>query len=276
MHKILVIWGLLFSCSVEAQYYFNDLLANKQTHTQYQTLRKWKVRSFTVVAAPDQPTAKEEVLINQEISLDGKRIVIYSNENGGKTYRTITQYEGGKLIRSIAGTRTGDITTQFTYTANGLPLKIQSTTKDTALDINQLEVHHYFYQKDSVPDYAFVIRDNSDTLRVNFIIDSLQLVAEERWMRGNKQVERYYYYYDNNRRLTDIVRFNNKAGRLLPDFIFSYDETGRMNKMIQVPRYGNNYLSWEYSYDEKGLKTMEKMTSKDKQQSATLFYRYNF
>jgi hypothetical protein len=95
-------------------------------------------------------------------------------------------------------------------------------------------------------------------------------------MRGNKQVERYYYYYDNNRRLTDIVRFNNKAGRLLPDFIFSHDDNSRISKMIQVPRYGNNYLSWEYSYDEKGLKTAEKMTSKDKQQSATLYYRYNY
>lgn len=268
--------GLLLSNSGDAQYYFNDLVANKQTHTQYQLLRKSRVRSFTVVAAADQPMAKEEVLINQEISMDGKKIVTYSTENSGKTYRTITQYEGGRLHRSIAGTRTGDITTQFTYTSNGLPQKIQSTTRDTALGINQLEVHNYFYTKDSLPDYAYVIRDNSDTLRVIFVLDSLQLVAEEKWMRGNKQVERYYYYYDNNRRLTDIVRFNKKAGRLLPDFIFSYDDNGRMNKMIQVPRFGNNYLSWEYLYDEKGLKTTEKMISKDKQQTATLYYRYNY
>jgi hypothetical protein len=276
MIRLLAIVGLLFSYSVDAQYFFNDLVANKQTHTQYQLLRKWRVRSFTVVAAPDQPMAKEEVLINQEISMDGKKIVTYSNENSGKTYRTITQYEGGKLIRSVAGTRTGDITTQFIYTSFGLPQKIQSTTRDTALGINQLEVHTYFYIKDTLPDYAYVIRDNSDTLKVFFVLDSLQLVAEEKWMRGNKQVERYYYYYDNNRRLTDIVRFNNKAGRLLPDFIFSHDDNSRISKMIQVPRYGNNYLSWEYSYDEKGLKTAEKMTSKDKQQSATLYYRYNY
>lgn len=276
MSRLLATLCFLISYSVDAQYYFNDLVANKQTHAQYQLLRKWRVRSFTVVAAPDQPTAKEDVLINQEISMDGKRIVTYSNGNSGKTFRTTTQYEGGKLVKSVAGTRTGDITTQFSYTLNGLPQQIQSTTKDTALDINQLEVHIYFYQKDTLPDYAYVIRDNSDTLRVTFVLDSLQLVAEERWMRGNKQVERYYYYYDNNRRLTDIVRFNNKAGRLLPDFIFSYDVAGKMNKMIQVPRYGNNYLSWEYLYDEKGLKTTEKMTSKDKQQSATLYYRYNY
>lgn len=276
MHKIAVLLGLLMSYSVEAQYYFNDLLANKQTHAQYHLLRKWKVRSLTVVAAPERPLDKEEVLINQEISMDGKRIVIYSNENSGKTYRTTTQYEGGKLTKTVAGTRTGDISTQYAYTSTGLPQKIQSTTRDTSLGINQLEVHVYSYQRDTVPDFAYVIRDNADTLRVNFIIDSLQLVAEERWMRGNKQVERYYYYYDNNRRLTDIVRFNNKAGQLLPDYIFSYDDVGRVKKMIQVPRYGNNYLSWEYVYDDKGLKTTEKMTSKDKQQSATIYYRYNY
>lgn len=276
MKRILALLTCLMALSSEAQYYFNDLLANRQTHRQYQLLRKLRVRSFTVVALPDQPMGKEEVLVTQEISLDGKKVVLYSSETGGNTNRTITLYEGGKLIKSTAGMRRGDVTTQFNYGVNGLPQRIQSTTRDTSLDINQSEVHLYNYRQDSIPDFAYVIRDNSDTLRVEFVTDSLQQVVEEKWIRKNKQIERYYYYYDNNRRLTDIVRFNSKAGQLLPDYIFSYNDAGQIAKMIQVPRYGSNYLIWEYLYDEKGLKTMEKLSSKDRQQSGTLQYRYVF
>jgi hypothetical protein len=276
MKQLLALLGCLFTLSAGAQYYFNDCVSNRQTHRQYNLLRKWKVRSFTVVALPEQAMGKEEVLVTQEMSTDGKRVVIYANETGGKTNRTVTQYEAGKLVRTTAARRNGEVTTRFFYAPNGLIQRIESTTRDTSLDINQLEVHTYFYKQDTLPDFAYVIRDNSDTVRVEFLTDSLQQVVEEKWWRGTKQLERYYYYYDNSRRLTDIVRFNAKAGKLLPDYIFSYDEEGRTTKMIQVPRFGNNYLTWEYGYDEKGLKMIEKFSSKDRQQAGTLQYRYSY
>ena len=42
--------------------------------------------------------------------------------------------------------------------------------------------------------------------------------------------EKTYYYYDGKNRLTDIVRFNTKARRLLPDYMFEYTENNQVSE----------------------------------------------
>ena len=276
MKQSMLFFAFLINFSLQAQYYYNDLLANRETLQQHALMRKLRVKSLEVVFNNDRPATEEEILLTQEFSMDGKKVVLYSNAAPGITNRTIMQYEGGKLIRSVAGNRRGDVSTTFSYAPTGRLQSIQSITRDTTLNIKQLETHTYFFRKDSLPENAYIVRDNTDTLEIIFKTDSLDLISEEIWMRGKKQVERYYFYYDNNRRLTDIVRFNKKAGQLLPDYLFTYDETGRLTKMIQVPRMGSRYVTSEYYYDEKGLKLTELINSKDKQQSTRITYRYTY
>lgn len=276
MKRTLLFFACLINFSSGAQYYFNDLKANRETRQQHALMRKLKIKSLQVSIDPDLPTEKAEILLTQEFSLDGKKVILYTNETSGNTRRTITQYDGDRLVRSVAGNRRGDITTTFSYAATGQLLNTQSTTRDTTLNIKQSEVHSYFFRNDSLPEYAFIIRDNADTLHIIFKTDSLNLVTEEIWMRGKKEIERYYFYYDDKRHLTDIVRFNKKAGQLLPDYVFTYDEAGRLTKMIQVPRMVSKYITSEFFYDEKGLKLAENINSKDKQTSTRLTYRYQY
>lgn len=276
MRRWLVVGILLGWTPLGAQYYFNDLMANIQTHKQYKLLRALKVKKITATSRESADNSPGEVLLTQEISTDGKRIIIYTNGQNGKTTRTTTYYELGKLKRSETNNKDVQSTTQYTYHESGLPSLIQTTSKDTFLAAINGETHAYYFKKDGAPDYALIIRNQSDTVQVNFTTDDQKLVLEETWVRKQKEIEKYYYYYDDKKQLTDIVRFNPKANKLLPDYIYSYNDSGNTIQMIQVPRSGNNYITWKYLYNEKGLKSAENCYNKEKQLLGTVLYTYEY
>jgi len=267
---------ILFGCNqLQAQYYYNDLLANTQTHKQYKLLRALKVKKITAIAQ-ESANSTPETLLTEEISTDGKRIIIYTALQNGKTTRTITQYEMGKLKKSESNNKGLESSTLYSYHEMGLPALIQSTTNDTFLSALTGEIHQYFYKPDGSPDYAYIIRNQSDTVQVNFTTDNQKLVLEETWTRRKKEIEKYYYYYNDKQQLTDIVRFNSKSNKLLPDFVYTYNEAGNIIQMIQVPRTGNNYITWKYIYNEKGLKTTENCFNKEKQLLGTVVFSYDY
>jgi hypothetical protein len=267
---------ILFGCNqLQAQYYYNDLMANIQTHKQYKLLRALKVKKI-IATAQESANSTPETLLTEEVSTDGKRIIIYTSLQNGKTSRTTTQYEMGKLKKSESNNKGVESTTLYSYNEAGLPTLIQSTTKDTFLSSLTGEAHQYYYKQDGSPDYAYIIRNQSDTVRVNFTTDNQKSVLEETWTRRNKEIEKYYYYYNDKQQLTDIVRFNSKSKKLLPDFVYTYNEAGNIIQMIQVPRTGNNYITWKYNYNEKGLKTSENCFNKEKQLLGTVGYSYEY
>ncbi len=268
----LILFG---SNQLQAQYYYNDLLANIQTHKQYKLLRALKVKKITATAQ-ESANSTPETLLTEEISTDGKRIIIYTYQQNGKTSRTTTQYELGKLKKSESNNKGVESSTLYSYNETGLPTLIQSTTKDTFLSSITGEAHQYFYKQDGSPDYAYVIRNQSDTILVNFTTDNQKLVLEETWTRRKKEIEKYYYYYNEKQQLTDIVRFNSKLNKLLPDFVYTYNESGYIIQMIQVPRTSNNYITWKYIYNEKGLKTTETCSNKEKKLLGTVGYSYEY
>jgi hypothetical protein len=89
--------------------------------------------------------------------------------------------------------------------------------------------------------------------------------------------EKTYYYYDGKNRLTDIVRFNTKARRLLPDYMFEYTENNQVSqKITTLSMMDLGYLIWRYVYNDKGLKTKEASFNKDKAMTGKIEYSYRF
>jgi hypothetical protein len=75
-------------------------------------------------------------------------------------------------------------------------------------------------------------------------------------------------------KLTDIVRYNAKAQRLLPDFLFEYDNNGTLVKFTQIPQGSADYLVWQYEYLPNGLKQKELCFNKQKEPVGTIVYSY--
>ena len=86
----------------------------------------------------------------------------------------------------------------------------------------------------------------------------------------------FYYYYDDNKRLTDIVRYNVKARKLLPDYIFTYYAKGQLGSMLFVQEGSTDYNKWIYEYNEKGLRTKETCFTKQKELLGKIEYDYSF
>ena len=119
-----------------------------------------------------------------------------------------------------------------------------------------------------------LIKNGTDTTVIEFIKDENSLIAEEHWKKNGTVTEKYFYYYSEQGLLSDIVRFNSKAQRLLPDFLFEYDNTGTLTQFIQIPEGSDNYLIWKYIYSTNGLKQKEVCFNKQKQPVGRIEYKY--
>ena len=135
------------------------------------------------------------------------------------------------------------------------------------------EMHQWFYENDK-PTKMLLIKNNNDTTTVEFKIDEHGDVGEERWRKKGRIVENYFYYYNDQHKLTDIVSYNAKAQRLLPDFLFEYDNNGTLIKFTQIPQGSADYLVWQYVYLQNGLKQKELCFNKQKQPVGSIEYHY--
>jgi hypothetical protein len=122
------------------------------------------------------------------------------------------------------------------------------------------------------------VKNKVDSSIVEFKRDENGNIGEEKEVRRGIASEPVYYYYDAQNRLTDIVRYNKKAKRLLPEYMFEYSPANQVIQKITVPGNNSDYLIWRYQYNAGGLKTKEAVYSRDDKrvQLGRLEYTYTF
>lgn len=225
---------------------------------------------------PDGAAAADFTEIG-EINANGTILKVTTTSNKAISTLKYSFNDRGLLITSVDSTVNVKSTSTYTYDANGKIISINNsaTDADSSGDFSQTEVHQYVY-KDGKLDKMWRVINKKDSLEVRFATDEKGNVIEERNIRRGVLADPVYYYYDDRNRLTDIVRFNYKANRLLPDFLFEYDEHDRVIQKITTTSGKNlGYLTWRYLFDEKGLKTKEALFNKDKQLQGRIDYSYN-
>ena len=246
------------------QYYFNDIVSTQLSNDQYKLLRANKVKKIKATSFEADNTVTEGFTLEEEISMDGKRIILSTATSSGKSSVTNRFYELNKLKRTQSNNNGIENKTEYTYSDKGLVQKIVFTTTDTAMKSVVVEAHEWVYNDAGQAISMLKIKNKTDTILIELIKDEQGLVAEEHWKKKNRNLETYYYYYDNHKQLTDIVRYNARLKKLLPDFQYEYDANGRVSQMVQVSMSSSSYFTWKYTYNEKGLKQKEAGFDKDK------------
>ncbi|MEO6453248.1 MAG: hypothetical protein ABIN97_04210, partial [Ginsengibacter sp.] len=119
------------------------------------------------------------------------------------------------------------------------------------------------------------IRKKNDTelSAVNFKVDENGNVIEEEEALKNGIRKKYFYYYDDKNNLTDVVHYNERAKRLLPDYMYEYSSTGQLNQMITTEEGGGYYI-WRYAYNDQNLRESEKCFSKERKLLGSVQYIY--
>ena len=274
MKFLFVISSLVSSSSVFSQYYYNDILANYQSNKQYQLLVSNKIRSVKVSSFDADNKPSEGFSLAQKFSSDNKKLITTSALDSNAASILTTSYENNRVASTSTITKGIETKTEYLYDENERLQKINSSSTDTSLNNHAAELHLWFYNAKNQPDYMLKIKNSNDTTRIEFINDEHGNLVEEHWKKKSLSLETYYYYYNADNLLTDIVRFNKRVQKLLPDFLFEYDDQGRVIQMKQVPAGNSNYLIWKYIYNAKGLKQEEICLDKQKQLVGRIEYNY--
>jgi antitoxin component YwqK of YwqJK toxin-antitoxin module len=183
--------------------------------------------------------------------------------------------EKGQVIKTIDSSARLISTAIYTYDALQKLTSVELTSADAIKTFSQSEVHQWQYENGKIKR-MLRIKNGADTTIIDFKLDDAGNVIEELSTRNGQKSEPVFYYYDAQNRLTDIVRYNNKARRLLPEYMFEYSTSNNVIQKITVPSNGSQYLIWRYQYDDRGLKIKEAIYNKQKQLTGKIEYIYSF
>ena len=277
MKNIILAIATLGCFTLQAQYYYNDINGTGETNRQMKTFLANKVKTVTAKGVNPNGMQATDFTELQEVKENGMALKVTTRNNSNTTIYYNRFDNQGRLI-SISDSSTGiqSITT-YQYDATGKILLVINSIKDTANDFNQIETHQWIYNIAGIPEKMWRIINQTDSLEIRFAPDENGNIVDERTYKKRLETAVVYYYYDEKNRLSDIVRFNKKLNRLMPDVMFEYDDSDRVVQKITTTSSLNlGYLIWRYLFSEKGLKTKEALFNKDKELTGKIEYNYTF
>jgi len=275
MKKIISVFFVLFiSWSVNAQYYHKDIVSHVQTVSQWKLLKQNNIRSIKLNSFEANNEPSEGFSVEQKVFDNYGKIETYTKTLQNGPSQLISWYNANGLpTKTIDTSEDYSSTTTYEYSNDGKLIRITNTSS-SAGQFSTTEVHQWIYNTAGKPEKMLRIRNGNDTTLYTFILDEKGNVVEERGIRKGQVEPTIYYYYDDKGRMTDIVRYNVRAQRLLPTNMFSYNSSGNLAGMLLVPEGSNDYQRWYYDYDERGLKTRERAYNKRQEMLGKVEFQY--
>ena len=278
MNKPFLITLLLLAAvtATNAQYYYKDIISNRQALAERSVLKEQKLRNILVHSFEGNREPSPGFFCEKKISKDYRRVATYTKSNiTGKALLTTYYNSNDQLLQSTDSSELAVSTSVYRYDDKGNIVSIVSTShsNDDDFATRLVEEHRYEFDAKGRPVKMLRTRNDKDTASVIFTADEHGNVTDEIDM--GKNGKHYYYYYNDKNRLTDIVKFNVVKNKLLPDFIFEYNSAGQVTQMVTVEEGANvDYYTWKYVYND-GLRIIEKCFSKENILLGYFEYEYN-
>ena len=271
--SIILLFAFSSSSNLYAQYYYNDIVNNKQVLAELASLKEKKINGVKVISLEATGEESEGFTCQKKINRDYTEVEIYTSTN--ESYpNTFTSYftKAGLLLKTVDSSEAGATSIAYTYDAAGRLVSINSS-KHFATDDDAgvvVEKHLYNYNNAGVLQKMILVKNNRDTTVYDFQADENGNVSIE---KNSKTGEDYYYYYNGRNQLTDIVHRYNYQKKLFPEYAFEYDDAGQLIKMITTEKEGAYYFTWRYDY-ENGLRVNERCYAKEGRIMGSVEYKY--
>ncbi|MDE3183745.1 MAG: hypothetical protein KGM16_10035 [Bacteroidota bacterium] len=258
---------------VKAQYYYKDIIGTNKENKEFSILKNSNIKDIKIASfnENDQPSKGFfcEKRINKKFSQS--QLMTKSNITGESLL--VTDYnDNGEVIKTTTTTPHTTNIVEYKYDKEGNIISIYTNTVADGDSIGITETHEYIYQNGK-PVKMLRKKNNMLISTITFVADHKGNIIEED-PSGKSDDKKYYYYYDDSNRLTDVVHYNQIAKKLLPDYMFEYNNTNQPKQMISVDVTGRSYFIWRYAYDDKNLPEIQKCYSKEKQLLGTIQYQY--
>lgn len=274
MKTLLLIFFLAAAASAFGQYFYKDIIGTKETVSLIKTYKNNKVTRVVLNSYDADGTRTEDFFAEQTFSPAAQTLRTVTRSGvSGETVLTSYINPEGQVIKTVDSSEILISTTLYHYNDAGWLTSVVATSVDSSKSLTQTEEHVWEYVNGRIVR-MLRIKNKVDTTIVELKLDEAGNVIEEQSIRNGVKAEPVYYYYDKQNRLTDIVRYNNKARRLLPEYMFEYSPGHQVIQKITVPANGSDYLIWRYQYDDRGLKIKEAVYNKQKQLTGKIEYQY--
>jgi hypothetical protein len=276
MKALLLAAVLTLSTSAFSQYYYKDIIGTRETVEIIKAYQSNKVSRVLLTSFDEDGTKTENFYVEQEFAPAAQTLKT-TTRSSITDESVLTSYinSNGQVIKTVDSSQNLFTTTLYQYDPTGQLISLISTSSDTSRRLSQEEKHHWQYSNGRIAQ-MLRIKNNVDTTVVSFKLDDKGNVVEETSIRKGNKSEPVYYYYDGQNRLTDIVRYNTKARKLLPEYMFEYSSSNQVIQKITVPANSSEYLIWRYQYDNRGLKVKEAIFNKQKKLNGKIEYLYSF
>jgi len=272
--KIFVAFTILLTgFGANAQYYYNDIINNRQVLAELAVLKEKKIKGVKVTSLESNGEESEGFICQKKINRDFTEVEIYTETNQSYPNTFISWFDrSGLLLKTIDSSEAGATTTDYTYDAGGRLVSINSS-KNFATDDDAgvtYERHLYNYNATGILEQMTLIKNNRDTTLYSFEADETGNIAIE---KNSKTSELYYYYYDTRNRLTDIVHRYSYQKNLFSEYSFEYNPAGQVTKMVTSEKEGAYFFTWRYVYED-GLRMNERCYSKEGRIMGSVEYKY--
>lgn len=263
--------------ALSAQFYYNDLLQHQQHLDRHKIYKAQKVTRIEARSSADQDApGVEPLIVEQTYNASYSQLKSRTSNVTGKSAITNYYNPQGLLYKTVDSSDASVTTYDYQYQEGNRVARITSTSIPIGQKIKTIETHQWVYDTTGKAMKMIRIRDQYDSSEITLQYDAQGRVAEEQVMRKGVAGEKTYYYYDDAGRLTDIVRFQEKLGKLMPDFTFDYDGEGRLSQMMVVQNGGVSYQIWRYAYNAESLLRTETCYNREKKLVGKVEYTYEF
>ncbi len=248
---------LLSFIIADAQFYYKDIITNREMTTEMALLKENKVRTIKVKSFDREEEPSAGFFCEKKLKKDFSEFETVM-QSYASAPSVLTSYfnKKGLIEKTIDSSEIVVNLTEYSYNANDQLSAIVSTSisEDEDVTNHSGEQHLYYYNEKNMPFKMVRVKNIKDSLTVNLIADEKGNVIEEKDVKTGKT---YYYYYDAKNRLTDVVYFNSSLRKLLPIFMYEYNSLGQVAQMVTAEEGSVFYYTWRYTYDN-GLKSREK------------------
>jgi hypothetical protein len=276
MKFFFLLFSFLICAAAQGQYYYKDIVGTAETSEMMKAYLTNKVKRVQIKSYDAENTRTDDIFVEQYFSEADLRLnTITRTDSSDESILTSYINAQGQVLKTVDSSESIIATTLYNYDTEGKLVSIISLTGINKNSVAEKEVHNWIY-KDGKISRMLRIKNDIDTSFVDFKNDEKGNIAEEQVTRKGVKQEPVYYYYNYENRISDIVRFNQKAQRLLPEYMFEYSPAGKVIQRITVPANGSKYLIWRYQYDSRGLKIKEAIYDRYKQVQGRVEYLYSF
>lgn len=275
MAKILAVLliGILLLNTSYAQYYYKDLISNKQATADIAKFKENKVRNIRIKSFEDDGSPSEGFFGERRFSNNYKKSEVYIRVNvAGSSILTTNFNDKGLLVTSHDSSEIASSRTTYTYDADDRIKKITTSIRSSDDDFHTeiQEEHIYVYEEEFLPTKMIRVKNRSDSTTILFLHDENNNISIE---KDTKTGSKYYYYYDEKSRLTDIAHANEYKPKLIANYLFEYTPDGQISQMTTTEEGNRDYFIWKYTYAN-GMRTSEKCYTKERKLMGSIVYEY--